>query len=144
MIQHQTQPTFNTCMATCLAMLAGRPAAEVAEQWHSRFELEGARFSDALDSFNIMHFPCDAHHQKLLNSVIYVLTVPSLNITGGLHMILLVCEEGKRPVVYDPAKGYENRMHYVVKDAGDLQEGEFNLMSFICDHAIPFRSGAEQ
>lgn len=29
MLQHQMQPTFNTCMATCVAMVAGQPVDEV-------------------------------------------------------------------------------------------------------------------
>lgn len=144
MLQHQTQPTFNTCMSTCIAMIAGRPAAEVIAQWHDKFHKGEAWMDDALKSYGILHLPGNPRSMQLINGFIFIATVPSLNITGGLHSIVIVCEEDKTPVIFDPAKGYEGRMHYVVKDAADLLPGEFNLISWIIDFAIPFKQRPAQ
>lgn len=141
MIKHQTQPTFNTCMATCVAMIANVPAAEVIEEWHDKFHSGRAWLDDALDHYGILYLPGNHRKMQLINGFIYLATVPSLNVTGGLHQIVVVCQKGESPIVFDPAKGYESRMHYVVKHAEDLLPGEFNLTSWITDFAIPIFQG---
>ena len=56
MLQHQMQPTFNTCMATCVAMVAGQPVDEVVERWHQKFHDKTDWLDDALDYYKIPYF----------------------------------------------------------------------------------------
>jgi hypothetical protein len=56
MLQHQQQPTFNTCMATCVAMVAGQPVDEVVARWHQAFHDKTDWLDDALDYYKIPYF----------------------------------------------------------------------------------------
>jgi len=96
---HQTQPTPYTCAHTCLAMVLGRPVEEVM---HEVKELAGMNTHDllnALERYGVMHA---LTMFGALWSGWQLVTVPSLNVRGGTHKVLVHWEAGKYHVL-DPS-----------------------------------------
>jgi hypothetical protein len=46
-LKHQQQPTHNSCMSACIAMISGQPVNEVVAQWHDKFHSKEAWLDDA-------------------------------------------------------------------------------------------------
>lgn len=136
MLQHQQQPTFNTCMSACVAMVAGQPVAEVVERWHQSFHDKADWLDDALDYYKIPYFYGSQRRCELLYGFIYFLTVPSLNIQGGLHQILVSLTADRGIEVFDPARGRPGSKYYVY--GIPTSDDEVELISWCIDLSIPF------
>lgn len=135
MIQHQTQPTFNTCMSTCVAMIAGQPVNEVVERWHQAFHDKADWLDDALDYYKIPYFYGSQRKGALHEGFIYFLTVPSLNIQGGLHQILVSLTADRGIEVFDPVKGRDGSKYYVYPNPQN--DDEVRLHSWCIDLSVP-------
>lgn len=135
MLQHQTQPTFNTCMSACIAMVAGQPVDEVVARWHQSFHDKTDWLDDALDYYKIPYFYGSQRRAELLYGFIYFLTVPSLNITGGLHEILVSLTADRGIEVFDPVKGRPGAKHYVYGEV--TSPDEVCLHSWCIDLSVP-------
>ena len=141
-LEHQTQPTGMTCVCTCLAMLCGRPASDLIELYHHSYYNE--QTLDVSDILRIEGFifkqEMAGRVQTLLPGAVYLLTVPSLNIKGGLHQILVDYRDPERPQALDPAKGYTGRMYYTIDSIeADEKDNAFLLFSWIVDYTITDR-----
>lgn len=141
-LKHQTQPTPMGCVCTCLAMLLGEPANEVIAKYHKAyFDDQTIEVHDILrENGFIFKHELAGRVQTLMPGAIYMLTVASLNIPGGLHQILVDYREPVMPRVLDPAKGYSNRKYYTFDTAevDDIKEA-FELFSWIVDYTITGR-----
>ena len=142
-LEHQTQPTGMTCVCTCLAMLCGRPASDLIELYHHSYY--NAKTLDLADILVMEGFKFTREMagqvKTMLPGAVYLLTVPSLNIKGGLHQILVDYRDPERPQVLDPAKGYAGRMYYTVDSIeADEEDNAFLLFSWIVDYTITDRS----
>ena len=135
MLQHQQQPTFNTCMSACIAMASGQPVDEVVERWHQNFHDKTDWLDDALDYYKIPYFYGSQRRAELLYGFIYFLTVPSLNIQGGLHQILVSLTAERGIEVFDPVKGRPGAKHYVYGER--CSDDEVSLISWCIDLSIP-------
>ena len=122
-------------MATCVAMVAGQPVDEVVARWHQAFHDKTDWLDDALDYYKIPYFYGSQRKAELLYGFIYFLTVPSLNITGGLHQILISLTAERGIEVFDPAKGRPGAKSYVYGDP--KSEDEVSLISWCIDLSIP-------
>ena len=141
-IKHQTQPTPMGCVCTCLAMLMDEPVQDVIDAYHKAyFDDQSMDVHDILreNGFTFTHEKA-GRVQTLLPGTVYLLTVASLNIPGGLHQILVDYREPVMPRVLDPAKGYSNRKYYTFDTAevDDIKEA-FELFSWIVDYTITGR-----
>lgn len=141
-MKHQTQPTPMSCVCTCLAMLMNQPAQDVIDAYHTAyFDDQVLDVHDILreNKFTFTH-EMAGRVQTLLPGAVYLLTVASLNIPGGLHQILVDYREQNMPRVLDPAKGYSNRKYYTFDTAevDDVKEA-FELFSWIVDYTITGR-----
>lgn len=134
-LKHQQQPTFNTCMSACVAMISGQPVNDVVAQWHDKFHSKEAWLDDALNHYSIPYFYGHPKKAELLPGFIYFLTVPSLNIVGGTHQILAAVKEGPVVEIFDPAKGRDGAKYYVYGECHS--PGECELISWSIDLAIP-------
>lgn len=135
LINHQTQPCPVSCVSTCLAMLLDRPAEAVIEQFHKRYREHGISMREMLSQLAIPFNSFDTCDDRLLDSVgAYLVVVPSLNITGGTHQILIEVTEDDYYVI-DPVMGRQGRRYYVNRGAasGDL---EIELNSFTIEAFI--------
>ena len=54
---------------------------------------------------------CMANERVLKPNTIYLAAVPSVNILGGLHQVIIETDDQNWAWVYDPNKGREGRKH---------------------------------
>ncbi|MDS7913019.1 hypothetical protein ACHQJB_15160 [Raoultella planticola] len=141
-LKHQQQPTHNSCMSACVAMISSQPVSEVVAQWHEKFHSKEAWLDDAMDHYRIPYFYGHPKKAELLPGFIYFLTVPSLNIVGGLHQILAAVKEGSVVEILDPAEGRDGAKHYVYRECQNSDECE--LISWSVDLAIPVVKWGDQ
>lgn len=141
-IEHQSQPTPMGCVCTCLAMLMGKPALDVIAKYHQRYFVD-----QTINGHDILREQGFIFEHKLAGSVetlhsgaVYMLTVASLNIQGGLHQILVDYREANAPRVLDPARGYGKRKYYTF-DTNEVDEvpQACQLISWIVDYKITDR-----
>lgn len=135
MIKHQQQPTFNTCMSACIAMVASRPVDEVVELWHEKLQSKAAGIDNALDYYNIPYFYGHPRSATLWDGFIYFLTVPSLNIVGGLHEVIAIFADGHENILFDPAMGRPGSKYYVFGEP--KTDNEVEIISWTVDLAVP-------
>ena len=138
-IVHQTQPTSNTCVCTCLAILLGKPAQEVIDKWHARYYTQQEVMLDILEEEG---FAVECHYSAgratLLPGFAYLLTVPSLNLEGQMHQVIVDWRDAAvGPVCLDPAKGLPDRKYYTLSEDewDDVVEARL-LTSWILDFTI--------
>lgn len=96
---HQFQPTPWSCVHTCLAMVMGVPAEQLIEEIGYPNGLNQMDALVVLERKGIMHA---ATMFGALWQGWQMVTVPSLNIRGGMHQILVHWEAGKYTVL-DPS-----------------------------------------
>lgn len=146
MITHLMQPTNNSCVVTCIAMLAGLTQEELNEdfktdgelsQLHSAFEknpsvetllpyFRSKRLGFALPTSDVFvtdsfYFGCN-----------YLLIVPSLGVLPGkLHCVLLECPDKEYPKLHDPAMGVSGARYYVNKTESIINGLQVHLDSWV-------------
>lgn len=135
MIQFQQQPTKTSCMSACVAMVSGQPVEDVVQRWHESFHDKTSWLDDALDFYKIPYFYGSQRKGELLYGFVYFLTVPSLNIKGGLHQILMSLTADRGIEVFDPNKGRKGCMYYVW--GGEQGGDQFVVTSWCIDLAVP-------
>ena len=141
-MKEQTQPDGSSCVCTCLAMLMDEPAKDVVAKYHDRYYVhQNMDVADILaENAFIFRREMAGTVQRLMPGAVYLLTVASLNIPGGLHQILLDYRDATKPVVLDPAKGYTGRKYYTVDSIeADETDNAFMLFSWIVDYTITDR-----
>lgn len=134
-MQHRTQPTKDSCMATCIAMIAGVDENEAYAEWHEKFQCRAAWLDTALDRYGIPYMYGSPRSATLLRGFIYLLSVPSLNIQAGLHQVVASLPRNGEIQILDPVKGREGSLHYVygTPEGG----GEVEIKSWSVDLIIP-------
>ncbi|SQA60902.1 Uncharacterised protein [Raoultella planticola] len=80
----------------------------------SLFTIKPIWLDDALDYYKIPYFYGSQRKAELLYGFIYFLTVPSLNIQGGLHQILMSLTADRGIEVFDPVMGRPGAKYYVL------------------------------
>lgn len=134
MLKHQTQPTHDSCMVTCLAMVADLP---VDDLWHHHENLSGNRYKldKVMQELGIPYNERYSTHQTLYEGGLYVLAVPSLNLPGHFHQIVVqvTLEE---TIVLDPGKGRRERYYYIPPDALPENQWEVPLVSWVVDYEV--------
>lgn len=104
-IKHITQPTSDSCMTTCLAMILNKDVKWIKEH-HERIFNYHKWHDDYLREANIPFYYGSPRSATIGGNVLALLTVASLNNIGGLHQILVEHRnDGVITAVFDPAKG---------------------------------------
>lgn len=110
-LEHQMQPTGNTCMVTSVAVLIGMPVAEAVERYHE--EMYNGRalwYDDILEEHDIPYEFGHPKYPRLKTGNVYCVTVPSLN--QDCSHALIVDKRGPKMIVLDPNKGREGKLFY--------------------------------
>lgn len=114
-IKHQKQPTDTSCVHTCLAMALDVDVTEVMA-FADRHHL----FCGGMSTCETLAFlmECRMIHTQLSRNAftvdgLYLLTVPSLNIEGGKHAVLVRAEDFKEEEIWDPNRGRKGKKYYV-------------------------------
>lgn len=119
-VAHQTQPAGYSCSQTVIAMALGIPVQDVIKKVGDR-PLNWDQAAKALVRYGV--FPKRVFDANIVwqfsKRGLYTVSVPSLNIEKGWHLILI--EVGFESItVYDPAKGREGAKSY---SSQDMMEG---------------------
>lgn len=106
--KQQTQPCRFSCVATSLAILTGGHAQVMHARFHARYWEGTASIGDALRELGIPFKSFDsAERNSIENAGIYLCGVPSLNIVGGMHQLVVEVVNDENWQVCDPAQGRE-------------------------------------
>uniref|UniRef100_A0AAU8GEL9 Peptidase C39 domain-containing protein n=1 Tax=Salmonella phage vB_SEnST11_KE23 TaxID=3161174 RepID=A0AAU8GEL9_9CAUD len=136
MIKHLTQPTKDSCMATCLAMVIGISAEEALKMYHTDLQLYKIWFDDVLEKLHIPYYYGSPRSSRISGNVLCFATVASLNMPGMLHQILIQSVDGEL-TVYDPAKGRSGSKYYIPHTEGPETELAKHLQSWTLDLILP-------
>lgn len=101
-IIHQLQPTYNSCVSTCVAMLAGVPAERVVDKWNNLYHDEPYRLLEMLSDYDILGIPHSPYCGSIYYGELYLVSVQSLNVVNGLHQII-VDARGENKLLFDPS-----------------------------------------
>jgi hypothetical protein len=118
-IDFQSQPDDMTCWPTCLAMALGVSVKYVLEAMEAR----GLKFYAGMKQRDISFFLCCLGiGAKTFPNIghgvspgLYICEVPSLNVTGYTHAVLLKISEHFEPFIYDPNTGREGKALYCIE-----------------------------
>lgn len=106
-----TQPTKYSCVTTCLAMLLGEESPdEVVAKFHNIYWQGKMSTLEIMGRLGIQYLK--TKNDRLQEGKTYLVTVPSLNIPGGSHQIIIQAPKIPSLVVFDPAKGRPGRKFY--------------------------------
>ena len=134
-LKHQTQPTVNSCVSTCLAMILDVPAEQVIKEFHDPYMAQTREIDEYLHSKNIKCRPLLSVGNTILGDRIYIFSVPSLNMDAMFHQILGYYQ-GDNFKIADPNQGREGRRYYVPHDKLDLEDNEVHLNSYSFDYEV--------
>lgn len=134
-MKHQMQPTGDTCMCTCLAMLSGLQAKVVIEHCHEKLFSGLITIEKCMEALDIGFIPRMSHfNNRIEPGKVYLATVPSLNFEGGFHQILIDWT-GDQYAVLDPACGSGKRYYTLHKELTD-DPLAFQMISWIIDYEV--------
>lgn len=132
-IKFVQQPTLDTCTSACLSMITGIDVNEVIRDFHDEWKNHKTNPSEYLSHKSIQHVVNkDVFNHTLEFGFAYLLTVPSLNIDGGLHHIILDLS-GDLEKVYDPNKGRDGKRYYVGWSSENIGDLEIALHGWMLD-----------
>lgn len=137
-IKHQMQPTPDTCTSACLAMILDVPVENVVEFFHKDWM---ARKTDPAH-FLVRNFVKFQIHREPYDNVlkygeVYLISVPSVNITGRNHHLLVDMRQGEgKEIIYDPNEGRMDKSYYVGWTKGREKDGQYPLKSWTIELLI--------
>ena len=111
------QPSARTCVQACLSMVTGVPIADLIERLGDR-GLDRETETTILTEYGIFPELLPVEHVWLFSGV-YLMTVPSLNLLGHTHRIV-VFEDGENDLwkLYDPNRGRRGVRYHSVRAFG--------------------------
>lgn len=136
-IIHQMQPTGSSCICACVAMLTGKPVEEVVDKYHVHFfNNQSITLRDILEEEQFtVERGSESAGDLLAPGHVYLLTVPSLNLVGLFHEIIVDYREAMDVKVFDPAQGRKGARFYTLDNAHEDPKS-FILASWIIDYKI--------
>lgn len=139
-LTYQAQPTNDTCVSACIAMVLGVPVQEVIADFHNRLHHENVTLRDYLYERLLcpQSYLAD-EYVEFEDGYVYFATVPSLNTKGTFHQILFDCT-GTKLTIHDPNND-PDKLRYVLRYKDEnlnapLKENEYPLMSWVIEHGI--------
>lgn len=135
-ITHKTQPTVMSCMAACLAMLLERDVEEVDSEFsldYVRGYIDVATYLYRQGIFAQPHITAGMH--QIRPGRLYLATVPSLQLPGLFHQIIIDARFSDVKV-YDPCKGLQGKQYYSYDHIAEGNDLAYPLRSFLIDYEI--------
>ena len=112
-LSHQQQPCALSCFSTCIAMILSRPAEKVREEIHAAYREGGISLGEVLDSYGVPFTEFKtAGRNNIDKPGIWFVAVPSLNIVGIMHQVLVEYLPNESWAVFDPNEGREDKKFY--------------------------------
>lgn len=135
-ITHKTQLTVMSCIATCLAMLLDKDPKQVDDEFTTDYIRGFTDVSNYLYKHGIFAQPhITAGIHQIRPGRLYLATVPSLQLPGLFHQIIIDARfDGV--TVYDPCKGLEGKQYYSYDHIAEGNDLAYPLRSFLIDYEI--------
>ena len=130
-IKHVMQPTPNTCVSACIAMLLDIPVETVIEEFHDLYVDNQMNADEYLELKGMSAYPLLSTYRQVLPGNTYLICAPSLNLEGATHEIIMDFRTEFR--VYDPNMGREGKKYYVWKNGENLGELEVDIKGYSFD-----------
>jgi len=133
--QQQNQP--KNCASSCIAMLLNRPIEEVTEEFHEGYLAGEITVHEYLQKHGVDVEPMNVTDTPTPGFV-YFVGVPSLNIKGCSHYVILDAREKEDGfTLIDPNKGREGKEWYVnYSEGAELSPGEFSVITCNYDYRL--------
>lgn len=129
------QITNDSCVTACLAMVTGLDVHEIYREFHEDYFVKHTQTIHRYAAQKGVDLaPVHTCYNSLAEPGVYLVTVPSLNIVGGLHEIVIDTRDGFINI-YDPVR--KGRYRYVsYADVGDCGVLEVQLKSWLVDYRV--------
>lgn len=108
----QKQTLHNSCLSACVAMLTGRPVEEVTAQYHDLI-WSGMPITEVLRQEGVPFQELSLKANQVWFGRVYLACVPSLNLPGSFHAIIIDAR-GDEMEVLDPAP--EGKQQYTAEN----------------------------
>ncbi len=123
-------------MSACVAMVAGLPAGAVRRDMHDRFRNKGMSLRQMLDELSIPFTEFSTVDDSRLEFVgAYLCTMPSLNIPGGQHAVVIEVTATTWHVL-DPNRGKLGRRRHYIKRGKRARKGVelggYTVNAYVC------------
>lgn len=106
------QPTATSCTSACLAMITGIDVHQVIAEFHDDWHSQKSDPAQYLKSKGVEFIINTNPFSTLMEwDKVYLLSVASLNIEGGLHHIVADMR-GDREIILDPNNGKDGKRFY--------------------------------
>ena len=135
-INHITQPNIMACIPTCLAMLTSKDPVDVDREFTPLYNeglLDVASYLYRYNIFAQPHLTAGIH--QIRPGRLYLATVPSLQLPGLFHQIIIDARFGDVKV-YDPCKGLQGKQYYSYDHIAEGDDLAYPLRSFLIDYEI--------
>ena len=117
----QQQPTWNSCVSACVAMILNKPVDEVVSEFHEDY-YAGKLDPDEYLTKSGVNCEVLLTNAKLEMGHIYICSVPSLNKQALTHAILIDMRD-ECWSLFDPNMGKEGKLYYVPNFPDEEVEG---------------------
>ena len=133
--QQQNRP--KNCASACVAMVLNLPIDEITEYFQEAYDSGDILIHDYLQKRGIETVPMSLA-DKPIPGFVYFLAVPSLNIKGESHQVIMdFRSEEAGAVLIDPNKGREGKEWYVnLAEGSELSPGEFQVITCNYDYRL--------
>lgn len=112
MIEHQMQPCPVSCVTTCMAMIIGMPVSDMRAM-HEEYVGGDLGIGEILRRLGIPFTDFrSSERYSLGDEGVFLVSVPSLNIQGGMHQVVVEMLSDADWRVYDPNQGKEGKLYY--------------------------------
>ena len=124
-VVHQMQMTDTSCVPACIAMVTGFSQGGIISQMASHGGSSGSLREEFRQWVRMGYLPRLLPYNELIDGKrrVMLATVPSLNILGGNHRIVIDYtdpEEG--PTILDPNDGREGKLFYTMDNIRSWSE----------------------
>jgi hypothetical protein len=126
-----TQPTDTSCVSACISMMTGLSIDIVMEEFRDQYQKHEIGIEEYLRKRTALPF---YHTQIFDEETVSFVTVPSLNIRGMNHQILIVCHDDSWSI-YDPNTGIEDKGMYSANPNKE-DTNQFPLKSYHIDFSV--------
>jgi hypothetical protein len=122
-------------------MLTGKPVDQVVEQFHTAYRETDLSIGDMLRDLNIDFTDYrSSERQSITADGVYLCGVPSLNIQGGMHEVIIEMVDDGEWTVLDPNMGRGDRLYYAAGPTDDplsvQMAGGYNIDAFVTHETL--------
>ena len=103
------QDDDKSCMLACVAMISDKTLTEIRSLYKGNIPLSDRELFDLVESLELAIY--SERYNEIHRNSVYIIVVPSLNITGGTHGIVVDTRGGEMRV-FDPQHGRKGKKWY--------------------------------